>query len=207
MCFSAQASFIAGTGLTGFGIYLLNSLKDKKMLFFKAIPLLFGIQQLCEGVVWITQLNPDLALHNMLARYAFLFFAFFLWPLYIPYSLLQIEVDQGNKRCLSALFGAGASVATTLAWVSVTVGVASTISCNHIEYILDIPSVIALPGTVWYCVATIAPFFVVKKRYMQQFGLILLASALVSAYAYQAWFTSVWCFFAALLSVLVYKID
>src|SRR3989338_6633458 len=99
MCFSAQASFITGTILTLFGINLLKSVRQKKFLYFKAIPLMFGIQQLCEGFVWVTQLNSELSLYNAIFRYAFLFFAFIVWPLFVPFALFQIENNPARKRC------------------------------------------------------------------------------------------------------------
>jgi hypothetical protein len=206
MCFSAQASFLAGSGLTAFGVYLLKTPHKKTERSFLAIPLMFGIQQLFEGVVWITQIQPDLHFYNNIGKYGFLLFAFFVWPIWIPFSLLQLEKAQKNKFMLSLLLGAGSVVATCLAWLSFQLGVSSTISCNHIEYILDIPPILALPGIIWYCIAAICPFFIIKKKYMKEFGLLLLSSVIVSAYFYWTWFTSVWCFFAALLSFFIYKI-
>ena len=206
MCFSAQASFIAGTGLTLFGINLLKPFLYKKEQFFRAIPLMFGIQQLCEGFVWISQTNPEYEMYSTFFKYAFLFFAFIVWPVWVPYSLLQLETNQGKKRCLASILGAGMVVSTSLAWLCYSVGVQASISCNHIEYIIAIPTQLGYVGLAWYLLATLSPFFVVRKKLMQEFGLLLLASAILSAYFYTAWFTSVWCFFAALLSFMIYKI-
>lgn len=49
MCFSAPVSFSAGAVLLGLG-----SAKRPRELPFAAIPLLFAIQQLSEGVIWLT---------------------------------------------------------------------------------------------------------------------------------------------------------
>jgi hypothetical protein len=54
MCFSASASFIAGGALTAVGVVTLKKTENKKEIPFAAIPLLFGIQQLIEGVIWLT---------------------------------------------------------------------------------------------------------------------------------------------------------
>lgn len=51
MCFSAAASFIAGTTLSAIGVATLRNTKTTSELPFAAIPLLFGLQQLTEGVV------------------------------------------------------------------------------------------------------------------------------------------------------------
>ncbi len=205
MCFSANASFIAGAGLSFFGIYTLRSAKQKTIL--KAIPLLFGLQQICEGFVWITQADPQYAAYNSIARYGFLFFAFFLWPLLIPLACLQSAADERERSMYTFLTGAGTVVATLLAWASLTLGVTSAISCNHIEYVLAIPAALSVPGLLWYCAVTVLPFLISEKRVMKLFGMLLFASVLVSAWFYYAWFTSVWCFFSAVLSVAVYKIE
>lgn len=54
MCFSVAASFTAGTFLIGFGVMTLSLARRRKEVPFAAIPLLFGLQQLSEGVVWIS---------------------------------------------------------------------------------------------------------------------------------------------------------
>ena len=51
MCFSATASFSAGAFLLGLGTLTLKSARRPRELPFAAIPLLFAIQQLSEGVI------------------------------------------------------------------------------------------------------------------------------------------------------------
>ena len=57
MCFSATASFVAGTSLSVIGVATLKHVKRKTEIPFAMIPLLFGIQQLTEGVIWLTFAN------------------------------------------------------------------------------------------------------------------------------------------------------
>jgi hypothetical protein len=54
MCFSATASFSAGTVLLGLGALTLKLVRHPRELMFAAIPLLFAIQQWTEGVIWLT---------------------------------------------------------------------------------------------------------------------------------------------------------
>ena len=56
MCFSATASFSAGTLLIGVGTLTLRSAlaaRQRRALPFAAIPMLFAAQQLIEGVAWV----------------------------------------------------------------------------------------------------------------------------------------------------------
>jgi len=206
MCFSAQASFLAGTGLSLFGIHILKSPHKKKDRYFLAIPLMFGIQQLSEGMVWVSNTNSAYAQYNTFASYLFLFFAFFAWPIWVPFSLEKMETNSNIKKRLFGLFMAGIVVSTTIAWMALNLGVAPTISCNHIEYLINWPEVFIFPGITWYAITTIAPFFIIRKKTFNLFGILLFFSIIISGAFYINWFISVWCFFAALLSFLIYKI-
>jgi hypothetical protein len=44
MCFSATASFVAGTTLSTIGVVTITKVKQRSELPFALIPLLFGIQ-------------------------------------------------------------------------------------------------------------------------------------------------------------------
>ena len=54
MCFSASASFVAGVTLSAAGVATLKQAKRKTEIPFALMPLLFGIQQITEGVIWLT---------------------------------------------------------------------------------------------------------------------------------------------------------
>jgi len=54
MCYSATASFVAGGGLTVVGLMTLRRTTNRAELPLAAIPLLFGVQQLVEGVIWLS---------------------------------------------------------------------------------------------------------------------------------------------------------
>jgi len=54
MCFSATASFSAGAVLLGLGTLTVKSAHRRRKMVLAAIPLLFAIQQLSEGVIWLT---------------------------------------------------------------------------------------------------------------------------------------------------------
>ena len=114
MCFSASASFAAGTALVAVGAVTLSKAGHRAELGYAAIPLLFGVQQLIEGVIWLT-FRFDAPLVN---------------------------------------------AATTFAY-----------SSSH--------------------------------RSVKLFGLAALLSFIGAYAAYAKWFISVWCFFAAVLSVIV----
>lgn len=55
MCFSATSSFVSGAIVTGLGGLTLCRVRGWDEVLFGSLPLLFGIHQLEEGVVWLCQ--------------------------------------------------------------------------------------------------------------------------------------------------------
>ena len=81
MCFSASASFIASGGLAALGgVSFVSAKKKDKVL--AVIPIMFSIQQFCEGIQWL-YLNSGSS--SPVFGYLFLLFAFILWPIYVPF--------------------------------------------------------------------------------------------------------------------------
>ena len=207
MCFSAQASFGAASILTVIGIITLKKTFYKKRYEafpFASVPSLFAIQQFIEGIVWVSATNSQY--HNYLqpAAYGFLFFAFFLWPIWIPLSLYYVELNSIRKNILSIALGIGVTVSTGLAYLAWIYGISSSISCSHIAYAINLPPIPHWWALACYLVATIIPFFISTRRKAWFFGVLMVLSVAVTMWFYSVHFTSVWCFFAALLSIVIY---
>ena len=82
MCFSVGASFATAGTLSVISLLSIKQVAHKKELIpFALTPLFFGIQQACEGFVWITINNGDTtSLLHVISMYSFLFFAAMFWP-------------------------------------------------------------------------------------------------------------------------------
>ncbi len=98
MCFSANASFAASAVLVPVGLYTLaRSFRvDKRYLLLAAYPLLFGLQQAAEGFEWLA-IEADESSNIQAAALAFLFFAYFLWPLVVPLSAFFVEENRSRR--------------------------------------------------------------------------------------------------------------
>ncbi|NBQ17153.1 hypothetical protein EBU24_02455 [bacterium] len=204
MCFSAQASFGASLVLLVIGILAIYKNKDTKTRLFAWIPVLFGVQQFCEGVVWIAKTDQAFSLYAQIASYGFLFFAYILWPVFLPLTVYLMETEERKKRCLASFLGIGAVVSSGLLWIMIQNGIVVEVSCNHIAYFIGMPDIFHYWSLFWYFMATIVPFLIVSKKYMRHFGFVITVSAAASLFVYSYYFTSVWCFFAALISTAVY---
>ncbi len=77
-------------------------MKDIAYLPLAAVPLLFATQQFCEGLVWLGFAREDAVLIEK-ASVAYLFFALAVWPFWIPFSVLFIEPRKGRRLLLGFL--------------------------------------------------------------------------------------------------------
>lgn len=201
MCFSATASFTAGALLLGVGALTLMSAKRPRERPFAAIPLLFAIQQLIEGVIWLT-FSAHAPLLNTVMTHVYSFFSHVLWPVYIPVAVLMIEPAGARRRMLTTLVVAGSALGMYLLYVLVTFPVLSRPTGQHVEY--DSPHFFVAAVMTLYLVSTTVSPLLSTIRGVRVFGALALLSFGAAYYFYATWFISVWCFFAALLSFVIY---
>lgn len=202
MCFSASSSFTAAFLLTGIGAYSIKHRPNNKALMFASIPLLFGIQQACEGLVWLTINNPNLL--NKIATNIFLIFALIIWPIWIPLSLLQLDTGK-IKKILKLILLFGIAIAILISYKLILQPAIAVPMCNSIYYLMGnldlfLPEKILI---LIYCIPIILPLFVTKISHVKIGGLALITSLFVSYFFKYETFGSTWCFFAALLSIFV----
>jgi hypothetical protein len=101
MCFSAAASLIAGTALSGFGVAALTKTQARNEIPFAMIPLLFGIQQLSEGVIWLS-FNPDAPVIRQTMTYVYSGFSHVLWPIFVPFAMGFMESVPWRRKAIFA---------------------------------------------------------------------------------------------------------
>ena len=200
MCFSATASFIAGVSLSVLGVATVKKAKRKAEIPFAMIPLLFGVQQIVEGMLWLS-FRFDAPLLNVTMTYLFTLFSHVLWPMYVPFSIGLMENVAWRKKVLSVFQITGIAVGLYLLYFIVRFPVTSEVH-QHMVYVL--PYVKEQPVLEFYLAATcVAPFFS-SHKIINIFGVLALLLFMVAYWFYTVAFFSVWCFFAAILSAVIY---
>ena len=201
MCFSATASFSAGAVLFGLGTLTVKSAHRRREMPLAAIPMLFAIQQLSEGVIWLTfQYGaPQL---NVAMTYFYSFFSHVLWPIYVPVAVLLIEPLRWHRAILLGFVAAGLAAGLFLLQILLTFPVVSRSAGRHMEYVSP-HFFAATVMTLYLLAATVSPMFS-SHRLVKVFGVLALLSFAAAYGFYATWFISVWCFFAALLSAVIY---
>ncbi|MFZ3004400.1 MAG: DUF6629 family protein [Undibacterium umbellatum] len=199
--FSATAIFSAGAVLLGLGTLTLRAPRTRVELLFAAIPMLFAIQQISEGIIWLTFRYESLQI-NIAMTYVFSFFSHVLWPIYVPMTVLLMESSVWRRRVLLVLVAAGVAVGAYLLYFLLVFPVVSRPSNQHIEYVS--PHFFATATMMLYLLSTTVSPILSMHRMVRVFGVVAFLSFGASYYFYAIWFISVWCFFAALLSIVIY---
>ena len=200
MCFSATASFTAGALLAGVGAVTLRSARRQAEIPYASIPLLFGVQQVIEGALWLTVTNDQAHLNTMLTH-VYSVFSHILWPIFIPLAVLLLENVPWRRKVIGAIAAGGAFVAAYFTYFFMTDPTVSKVEGGHITYVS--PHFFIGPVLTLYILGTCASSLLSSHREVRWFGMATTGS-LIAAYAFYAyWFISVWCFFAAAISITV----
>lgn len=206
MCFSASASFSAGAVLTVIGVMSVRKTTNIKEKPFALLPFVFGIQQISEGFLWQALENSSFSFLREFTTHTFLFFAQVVWPFLVPFSIFLIEKKPTRKKILLFITFAGALVSIYLAYCLAVYPVSATIVGYHISYQQDYPLSIRIYGGILYVVATIGPALISSVKRMWILGGAILVSYILTTILYPNYLISVWCFFAAVISLTVFAI-
>jgi hypothetical protein len=206
MCFSATASFIVGGSLTVVGVATLAKATRRSDLPFAAIPFLFGIQQSVEGLLWLS-LQHDMAMLRTVMTYLFTLFSHLIWPAFVPFAIARMEeglpqkIEPWRKNTMWGFRAIGALVAMSLLALVATQPLTAVVNV-HIIYVT--PFFYDWPMMVLYIAATCIVALFSRHPLIRLFGLTVFAFFFVSWWFYTEAFFSVWCFFAAILSGIIY---
>lgn len=204
MCFSARASFVASGVLLTIGAYAVH-VAPPGAAPFSAMPIVFAAHQATEGVLWLTGPGKRWTRLNKAASYAFFAFALMVWPFYVPLCVYALETSPLRKLLALVLLVCGTLFSLGLIHLVRNLCVPTRALYEHIVYDSHIPEstkmfVVSRTSYISFCVL---PFFVSSHIGVTLFGLCQMASFFVAARWYRQSLTSVWCYFAALLSALV----
>ncbi len=200
MCFSARASFVAAAALTVIGVVSIRGAQSRRHAPLAAIPLLFAAQQACEGVVWLVlERAPYHVASTPLAR-AFLFFALFVWPPYVPVALALVEGIRARRVLLLVLGALGAALGAYLMACASLRASNACIAYGNLYYWVQVDAPLKPVMLVLYLGIIVSALLASSVRKTSMIAGLVAVSFVLTGVLYRAGFASVWCFFAALLS-------
>ena len=189
MCYSAEASFGSGALLlaTGVGCVSMARRRAPWIWPFAVIPIFFSMQQITEGFVWMGIHGENQALVEIASR-MYLFFAIGYWLVlsmgwFVIYGL-AIRGDEGVPiACESGH--------------SVHYGYSDS------GFLLKTVEGKWLSRLFYLLTASVPCLVMTHRRLMLVPALTASVTAFVAALYFDHAFTSVWCMWSALLSVMV----
>jgi hypothetical protein len=205
MCFSATASFSAAAVIGSVGIVTLSSAAakpDHRILALAAFPMLFALQQVVEGFLWLDLASPEPGTLRGTLVHAFQGYAEVFWPTFAPLAALLIERQRWHRILISVCLAIGVALSIYLLVAMIGHPYQASIGEGHIVYRNDFqyPTGIEAP----YVVATTLSLLLSSDKHVQRLALVILIGFAVAYVSFHHAYISVWCFFAAIASVMVY---
>lgn len=200
MCFSATASFTAGAALVAVGTVTVHRSQGRTELPLALVPLLFGVQQISEGVLWLT-MSRDLPGLQVWATNVYSFFSHAFWPIFVPFAILMVERDRRRRQALKVFLGLGLLVGLYLLFFLFREPITASVEGRSIVY--ESPHFYLGAVLVLYLLATCVSGLFSSYRCINVFGILAFVLAVAAYLISVRTFVSVWCFFAAVLSGLI----
>jgi hypothetical protein len=200
VCFSTTADVVAGTALVPVAGLSLHAVEGPREIPFAALPALFAAHQLIEALVWAGQDGDVSAGVAHAAAVAYVLIALPLLPTLFPLAVLLIE-PRATRHRIAPFLAVGVVVSAVLGWSVLRNGVAVTEHAHTLEYAVGVSD-----GWLWsvlYVGATMGSALMSSHRLIVAFGVVNGIGLTAVAIAYTAAFTSLWCVYAALASILV----
>lgn len=200
MCFSVQADLVAGGVLLPVGVMTLREVKQRRELLFALLPLLFAVHQLVEAFVW-AGVDGDVSQSvQHAAALAYVVYALPVLPTLVPLAVLLLEPRRLRLR-VTPFVVLGLVVSGVFAEAVFAHPVRVIVHPHALEY--QTGSYNSAVWTTLYVVAVIGPSVLSGYKSIVTFGVLNLVGLSVFAVIYVEAFASLWCVYAALISVLV----
>jgi hypothetical protein len=202
MCFSPEADFVSGAVIGVIGVVTLTKVEKPRELALGVLPLAFALHLIVEGFVWRSLSDPAPHSGNGVAVYLYVIFAWVVLPILAPLAFLLVERDARRRRAMWVLVGIGTLVGLYLLGAVLNNDISAHITEHTIQY--GGAGRYADFFTGLYVIATCgAPLLSTHPR-IRWFGIANLFAVAAIATIQAEGLTSVWCAWAAVVSVLIY---
>jgi hypothetical protein len=202
VCFSPEADAAVGVVVIAVGIDALRHVRVGNEIVLASLPVLFGVHQLTEAFVWWGLQGRVADVVQSVAVWMYLIFALALVPVLVPLAVGLVERKLGRRRVIAACGVLGAVVGVALAVPMFRGTVTATIKSNYIEYHVE---ALTRGGqlTALYVVATCGALLASSYRDIAALGVVNLMALPLLIWLTVGGFVSLWCFWAAIVSVII----
>jgi hypothetical protein len=202
VCFSPQADLAGGLVICAIGIDAVRHVRRRRdLLMLAGIPMLLGVHQLIEALVWWWLQGHVPGGIGRAALWAYLLIAFVVLPVFVPAAVIALEPTRRRKQLMVPFVLIGAVIAVVLLAAMVRGPVSVKLAPYHLSYSIRLSG--GLLVIACYVVAVCGSLLVSGYRDVAIFGLVNLVAVVIIARLTVAGFASVWCGWAALSSAAV----
>jgi Family of unknown function (DUF6629) len=199
VCFSPTGDLIGGAIVVAIGVDACRHTKGRtENLAVATLPLLLGAHQLDETLVWWGLQGHVPREVGHVATWIYLVFALVALPLLVPTLLAVFEPVGRRRRRYTPFIALGAYVSGVLLEAMLVGHPSARLGSYHVAYSVGLRHGVAYIAL--YIVATCGPLLVSGRRDLTWFGVANLAAIIPLAVLAADGFTSLWCFYAALVS-------
>jgi hypothetical protein len=203
MCFSATVSFGASAVLAAGGVAAIKKASSKEQYLFAMIPFIFSVQQLAEGILWMSFSHYQFENFRFISTLIFIIVADVIWPVWVPFSILRMEKKAARKKILKIFLWTGITFSAYITWCLFNYPYMAYPESHHIKYDLDFPLNGSYLASLFYFVPTVLSCIVSSRKKMPALGLVIFGSYILTRIFFAGFSISVWCFFAALISLMI----
>ncbi len=199
MCFSPEADVVTGVLVSGIGVDALRHVDQRRdHVALAALPVLLGLHQLSESVVWWSLMGDISHSIGRVALWEYLVIAFVVLPIVVPGVIMWSEPN-GTRRLVMAPFViTGAVVAGILLAAMLRGPVTVHLRPYHLAYGIKVSDGGLI--VVLYVVAVCGTLLCSRYRAVRIFGLVNVVAVALIAWVTVDGFASVWCGWAAVSS-------
>lgn len=206
MCFSATASFTASGVTAAAGIATLGAVRNRAYLPLALVPLLFALHQAGEGIEWLALAGHASGRWQVVGMYGFEIVAKVVWPFWVPWVALLLEPDRRRWLLMRFLLVIGTLEAIAMAYSLIALHPTAQILGGHLDYNIQAPPVFVAITATLYPVIVMLPLVASSRLALRIIGVVLLVVAAMTELTYAHGQGSVWCYFDAWLSALIFLV-
>ena len=200
--FFAILNFTLSGAIAVVGILTLRKASTPNEVVFASLPLLFALHQFTQGFVWLGMYHLIEPRALKIAEGIFVFYAQGFLQFLVPFALWLIEPSGIRKNMIGILTILGAVLMVYTMW-GLSVQPTSVTIENH-ALVYDNPWTHKVWVALVYVLTTCGSLILSSSIAIQLFGWLNLFGLTVVYLLKPYAFTSLWCLYAAAVSVLLY---
>lgn len=185
--------------VTAIGVDAYQHLRGRSdRVLFAVVPLVLGVHLLDESLVWWGLEGPVPRPFGIVAMWIYVVIAMLVVPILVPLSIWKVQPTSRRRWVVAPFVGLGIAVATVLLITMLHGPVTARLGSHHLAYGIGLRNGILIVGL--YVVATCGSLLCSGYREIVIFGAVNLIAVVVLARLTADGFTSLWCFYAAVVS-------